>query len=224
MLNLSKYNFNVLLFGGEASMHKDINEVKELFLSSPKVNKLIVLSNGLLPMRYYEDNRVEYCITLHNHITDKQFRKFVSTCEQIDNLIVNVIIEDTDLFRTRYHQIKQFKVEFSQIYNDDTIVDNITLPDYIEYDDGYYRGGINMKYDEFFRQHKTMDLDDIKYCEVKELNININGQIKNDCGNVDVNVFTNPLFFKNYDRNFKCSHKTCKDCTGTIRTTKHVSV
>lgn len=218
-LRFSKYKFNIILFGGEALLHPEIKEIIELFLNSTKTNQVILLSNGLLDEEFYQDERITYCLTLHNYINDKQFEKFNYTCSKVKNLIVNLILENSEKFIKRYEILKNYKIDFSQIYNNDTIVENIFLPD-IDYQGKDYIYNSTMNYKNFFLKHKEMNIDDIEYCFVKELNIDIKGNIINTCAGTSINIFENPLFFKTYDNKLKCKHKICKDCTGTIRTTK----
>jgi organic radical activating enzyme len=220
ILKFSPYKFNIIFFGGEALLHPEINEIKDLFLNSEKTNKVILLSNGLLDSEFYKDDRINYCLTLHNYIKEEQFNIFLNNCSHVKNLLVNLMLEKSEKFLNRYEKLKQYKLDFSQIYNHQTIVENIVLPEIDYQDDDYIIGEETFNYKDFFLKHKEINVDDIEYCFVKELNIDIRGNISNDCLNTNINIFDNPLFFKSYNNRYKCSHGTCKDCNGTIRTTK----
>ncbi len=222
-ISFYKYDINIVLFGGEPVLHDDILVIIETFRKIKNVKDIIVLSHGLSKYDYTKLN-TKMCFTLHNHINNKQFETFVSNLSTINlnNMVLHLILpkDNIDLFMNRYslliNKFPDINIEFSMIYNFNTYFDEI------------YFDKFNIEHI-LFEQYKQLILkhinivpkEDIKKCYIKELNININGDITSDCLNIRDNIFKNPLFFRNYSNEFsKCTKARCYDCTGTITTIK----
>jgi len=225
-LRFSEYNFNIILFGGEALLHPDIKKIVELFNNNKKVLNTVLLTNGTYNGDY--GLYVEYVFTLHD-LSDKEFLIFKDNIRKTNKSIINLMLKNNIRFKNQYHDLlNEFgkdKIEISQIYDDNTIVNDITDEfDFIEYNKDYLYNGKSYTYQEYIKIHKNIIPKDIGICYVQELNIDIDGNISNDCNNISDNIFDNPLFFKSYNNKYNCQRDFCKDCTGTIRTTKELDV
>lgn len=235
-IRLSPYRFNVILFGGEALLHKDIGHIIDVCNNSDDVNKVIILSNGLLDSSQYRYDAL-YGLTPHV-LNEEQEDKFIESCLLIKrieakNLKVNIPLNvfNNNIERI-YNKLKDASllesVKFSVIYDDNT--KNITAIDeikekfsYIDFthDDGYTLNGVNMNYIDYLQRHLEINPSkDVEECWMNELNIDIDGNISNDCLGFTVNLFNSPLFFKKYRLGNKCTLPSCKDCTGTITSSK----
>jgi len=221
-LRFSDYNFNIILFGGEALLHPEIKEIVDLFNDNKKVLNTVLLTNGTYKGDY--DLDVEYVFTLHD-LSDKEFLVFKDNIRKTNKFIINVMLKKDLRFKNQYldllNEFGQDKIEISQIYDDNTIlIEDISDMDFIQYSKDYLYLGEYYTYNDYIKIHKNIVPKNIGICYVQELNIDINGHISNDCNNISDNIFDNPLFFREYDNKYNCQRDMCKDCTGTIRTTK----
>lgn len=234
LIKQSPYDFNILLFGGEPLLHKDIAEIIDTIQESPKVKNIMVLSNGTLASGLYNFKDVFYCLTLHE-ITDNQIDKFIKHCGEIDkdklkiNLPLNVYNASLE---KAYKAIVEggFKdnIFFSVIYDDDTKnivpLDEVRKRlDYIDFslDNNHYLNGVRMSYMDYLDKHLTLDPSkEVETCYINELNIDINGDISNDCMSLESNVYQDIFFFKKFKLGYNCTRTQCKDCTGTITCAK----
>lgn len=236
LIKQSPYNFNVLLFGGEPLLHKDIETIINIIKKSDKVKNIMVLSNGTLSDGLYDFKDVYYCLTLHE-LTDKQIDKFVKHCHKIepDKLKINIPLNiyNTSLKRAYKKLIQEGfkdKIFFSVIYDDDT-KNIIPLPeirerlDYIDFtiDDNHYLNGKRMNYMDYLDLHLSLNPKrDVKTCYINELNIDIDGNISNDCMGINSNIYDDVFFFKHFKLGYNCTKEQCKDCTGTITCAKEL--
>ena len=234
LIKQSPYDFNILLFGGEPLLHKDIKEIIETVQSSPKVKNVMILSNGTLADGLYNFKDVFYCLTLHE-ISDNQLEKFIKHCDEIDsdklkiNLPLNVYNSALEnAYKTLVYEGFKDNIFFSVIYDDDT-KNIIPLDDvkerlnYIDFnvDVNHTLNGSQMSYMDFLEVHLTLDPSrDVEQCYINELNIDINGDISNDCMSLESNVYNDIFFFKHFRLGYKCTKTQCKDCTGTITCAK----
>jgi len=221
---MSSYKFNLILFGGEALAHPQIEEIVKVCNSQKNILNTIILTNGCIDGKY--NLEAEYVFTLHD-ISDEEYEKFKENLKIPSKVIINVVLKKNKKFKDRYIELDnlEYKIEHSQIYGDDVIVkeDLSGLEDFnflnLE-DTKYVYKGKKYNYSEYFKIHQKIIPKNIGDCLVQELNIDIDGVISNDCNNTLDNIFKNPLFFKNYNNRFNCQRERCTDCTGTIRTTK----
>jgi len=221
----SRFDFNILLFGGEALAHPNIEEIVNECNSNTKVLNTVILTNGCIKGKYGLD--AIYVFTLHD-INITEYNAFKDNLKIPGDAIVNVVLTQTELFKMRYIELDTlgYKIEHSMVYDDDTIV-NEDLSDMLFLNMGdkeYLYDGILYNYRDYFKIHKKIIPKDIGLCTIQELNIAIDGSISNDCNNVMDNIFTNPMFFKSYNNKFDCQRSECTDCTGTIRTTKDMTL
>jgi hypothetical protein len=229
-LRFSKYQFNILLFGGECLMHENIREIVDLCNSNPKVLKTIILTNGVYESstENLHDMDAEYLFTLHE-LNEPDYIKFKNNCHKVLNgkgsLRINVMLSESKLFRTRYLELSsQFDIEISQVYDNDIfIVKDLSDMDFLKYSNKLYEYKNKLyNYRDYLKIHRTIVPKNIGMCNIQELNIGLDGSIVNGCNNTNENIFKNPLFFKNYSTEFNCQRDRCIECTGTIRTTKEI--
>jgi len=228
-LKFSQYSFNIMFFGGECFLHPEIDLITEMFLESPKVNNVVYLTNGLSDSKNYckTNPRIHYGMTLHD-ITDDQFKIFKQNVDHVLNrgnrLKINFMLNVKNNILHRYKELPKEYVYFSTIYDDeiynintyDEIFDSYNI-DYIHND--YMVNNIPLNYKEFLKIHQVLNPKDFE-CSLAELNIEIDGTIVNTCSGIQDNIFKNPLFFRTYNKTFRCQRDKCTDCTGTITTTK----
>ena len=220
-IKFSKYKFNLLLFGGEALMHPDIEEIVNMANLHLKILDVVILSNGVYKGNYELD--AKYVFSLHD-LTDSEYDSFKEHCKIVQDLTINMVIKEDDKFKKRYLELQDYKIEHSQIYDNNVQVQrDLSSLDFLVFQkhEAYLYNNKSLNYNEYFKIHKSLVPREIGLCQVKELNIDIDGNIANDCNHTDVNIFTNPLFFKIYDMYYDCQLDKCADCTGTIRTTKY---
>lgn len=220
-LKLSTYNFNLILFGGEALMHPQIEEIVDLANNNNKIQKVVILTNGVLDGNYELD--ADYVFSLHQ-ISDDEFDKFKVHCELVNKLTLNLVLSKHRKFKERYEQLKIYDIEFSQIYDNDVkIIKDISSDEdmsFLDFKNEYYIDDLILPYNKFLKKHLSIVPKELKNCYIQELNIDIDGNITNDCNNINDNIFKNPMFFKYYSNIFNCQRDRCKDCTGTMQTIK----
>jgi len=222
-LKFSKYSFNIILFGGEPLLHPKIKNIVNIFNNNPKVNKTIILTNGTLKGVPY-DLDSEYVFTLHE-LSEKEFNNFMKNIAKPEKSIVNFVIKQDKTSIERYRKILKMKdvlldIEHSQIYDDNIyIIEDLSHLNFLELRKEFVIDNKTFNYRDFLKFHKTLNPKEF-ICEIQELNIDLEGNISNDCSGIRDNIYDNPLFFKKYVKEYECLRNRCLECTGTIRTTK----
>lgn len=220
---LSPYSFNILLFGGEALAHSEINEIVNICNESTKVVNTVILTNGVIKGDYNMD--VRYVFSLHD-LSESEYMTFKHHCKIPESLLINMVIKDTDIFKERYLELYNlgYDIEISQIYDENVkLVEDLSDLPFLKYNVRKYSYNNELyNYRDYIKIHRNIKPKDIGICYVQELNISVSGDISNDCNNVSSNIFNNPLFFKRYRKEFNCQRECCMDCTGTIRTSKDI--